>query len=156
VSQLINLELPGGLEPLVKYCETLCEAECCGVDAFDFSPVHIASYLCRYTGAISATDIVEIEGRISELEACALNLPSDERGFICTISVMNENFSRKTFTRFIAELRMAVQTASGCLRASVPNDHNLGLNERICRPPSHLPSVLCPRHAQEGIFLVTL
>ncbi|WP_133064475.1 DUF6331 family protein [Marivivens niveibacter] len=32
------------LEALAKYCATVCEIECCGLDACDFSPVHIASY----------------------------------------------------------------------------------------------------------------
>ena len=32
------------LEPLAQYCATLCVIECCGLDACDFSPIHIASY----------------------------------------------------------------------------------------------------------------
>ncbi|WP_420845607.1 DUF6331 family protein [Marivivens niveibacter] len=31
-------------EALAKYCATMCEIECCGLDACDFSQVHIASY----------------------------------------------------------------------------------------------------------------
>jgi hypothetical protein len=39
-----EIELPERLQYLVKYCEKACVAECCGIDAFDFSPLHIASY----------------------------------------------------------------------------------------------------------------
>lgn len=46
----INLDCP--LLGLIKHCETLCEAACCGVDAFDFSSIHFASFLTRYTGKI--------------------------------------------------------------------------------------------------------
>lgn len=34
----------GHLEPLAQYCATLCVIECCGLDACDFSPIHVASY----------------------------------------------------------------------------------------------------------------
>ncbi len=30
---------------LLRYCETNCVAECCGIEAFDFSPIHMASWL---------------------------------------------------------------------------------------------------------------
>ncbi|WP_170325065.1 DUF6331 family protein [Ruegeria arenilitoris] len=32
------------LENLAQYCAKLCVIECCGLDACDFSPIHIASY----------------------------------------------------------------------------------------------------------------
>jgi hypothetical protein len=50
------------LEALAKYCATMCEIECCGLDACDFSPVHIASYCLsrdvRYPSRV-AMEIIE-------------------------------------------------------------------------------------------------
>lgn len=50
------------LEKLAKYCATLCEIDCCGLDACDFSPVHIASYCLstnfRYPSRV-AIEIIE-------------------------------------------------------------------------------------------------
>lgn len=50
------------LEALAKYCATMCEIECCGLDACEFSPVHIASYCLsrnvRYPSRV-AMEIIE-------------------------------------------------------------------------------------------------
>lgn len=50
------------LETLAQYCATLCVIECCGLDACDFSPIHIASYCLsrepRYPERV-ANEIIE-------------------------------------------------------------------------------------------------
>ena len=40
-----NMAFPTPLSKLIFYCEQNCVKECCGIDAFDFAPVHIASWL---------------------------------------------------------------------------------------------------------------
>ena len=44
------MALPSPLSYLISYCEKSCVKECCGVSAFDFSPVHIASWLHQSQG----------------------------------------------------------------------------------------------------------
>jgi hypothetical protein len=50
------------LETLARYCAKLCVIECCGLDACDFSPIHIASYCLsrepRYPSRV-ANEIIE-------------------------------------------------------------------------------------------------
>lgn len=56
-----EIDLPDRLNYLVRYCEKNCVADCCGIDAFDFSPLHVASYLSAYSGEISEAIIQEWE-----------------------------------------------------------------------------------------------
>lgn len=61
------------LEPpfanLVARCQAICEAECCGIDAFDFSPIQIASYLTMYRGHPDASEIAVLRDQIQVLRA---------------------------------------------------------------------------------------
>ena len=61
----MKLEPP--LANLVARCQTMCVAECCGVDAYDFSPVHIASYITMYRGQPDASEIRTLRGQIDAL-----------------------------------------------------------------------------------------
>lgn len=49
---------------LVKACETACVAGCCGIGAFDFSPIHMAS--CLMYGSGTVTDD-EVQGILTAL-----------------------------------------------------------------------------------------
>ncbi len=51
---------------MMKACETICVAGCCGLCAFDFSPIHIASYLIRDTGRVQDADVRDIRAAIDE------------------------------------------------------------------------------------------
>ncbi len=59
----MKLEHP--LSGLIEACKTLCVPECCGVDAYDFSPINIACYLTRYVGTFNKR---EMHVLISQLE----------------------------------------------------------------------------------------
>jgi len=63
----MNLEPP--LANLVARCQTICVAECCGIHAYDFSPIHIASYLLMYRGCPDDSEIGVLLGQIEELKA---------------------------------------------------------------------------------------
>jgi hypothetical protein len=67
----LEIALPERLKHLVRYCEKNCVAGCCGIDAFDFSPLHVASFLSAYTGRISPSDIEEWNAEITKAEASA-------------------------------------------------------------------------------------
>jgi hypothetical protein len=43
------MKLESPLSNLLSRCETLCVAGCCGRDAYDFSPIHIASFLSMWS-----------------------------------------------------------------------------------------------------------
>ena len=113
-----EIDLPSRLNYLVQYCEKSCVADCCGIDAFDFSPLHIASFLSAYSGDISETDIKELELELKKAEELTTDLlPSDE-GFICSIKGTNQNFSRDAFDSLIAELLHNIRVSPEVLRLS--------------------------------------
>jgi hypothetical protein len=109
--RLTKLKLSGNLESLVKACEKMCIAECCGIDAFDFSPLHIASHMSAYTGEISETDIKEIEDEIDRLISAASDFIPDENGFICSISEMNQLFRKDDIDKFARQLKDNIRLA---------------------------------------------
>ena len=106
-----TIVLPERLGYLVEYCEKSCVAGCCGLDAFDFSPIHIASYLCAYTGRISPSDVAEWEQRLLEAESLVRDLKPDANGYICSVERLNQYFRRAEFEQFIDELRRGIQLA---------------------------------------------
>ncbi len=56
--------IPQPLLNLIKACETICVAGCCGLSAFDFSPIHMASYLIRGSGEVCDVDVTEIRAAL--------------------------------------------------------------------------------------------
>jgi Family of unknown function (DUF6331) len=118
MSQPTPVVLPERLGYLVEYCEKSCVAGCCGVDAFDFSPVHVASYLCAFTGRITASDIADWEGQLSAAESLIHDLQPDANGYVCTIERLNQHFRRAEFEQFIDEIRRSIQLAPMLLEYS--------------------------------------
>ena len=113
-----EITLPPRLERLVKYCEKNCVADCCGIDAFDFSPLHVASYLSSYTGGISESEFSEWEQELDRTLQLITDLPSSGSKWICSIKSMNQYFTSDTFNRFIAELRHSIRSAPKVLELS--------------------------------------
>lgn len=75
---------------LIKHCETFCVAECCGLDAFDFSPIHIASFLIRYTGKVESEEVDKIVSQLQELNEEAERL--EKESGTSRIEMMNQFF----------------------------------------------------------------
>jgi hypothetical protein len=118
VRTLIEIALPAQLNGLVRYCEKVCVAGCCGIDAFDFSPLHVASYISGTTGCISADDIAEWEQELAKAEELARDLAPNENGYICSIAGMNQCFRRDAFRSFIGELRHSLQVSPKIMELS--------------------------------------
>ncbi|MGJ8653578.1 MAG: DUF6331 family protein [Opitutaceae bacterium] len=85
----MNLTPP--LSNLIGRCQTICVAECCGIDAYDFSPIQIASYLTMYTGGIEQPEIEKIKFQLKELNEVAkdTNLTIEEMNQIFTPSELD-------------------------------------------------------------------
>lgn len=62
----MNLEHP--LINLINKCQSLFVAECCGIGAFDFSPVHIASFLIMWEGKPRDNDLRKLRAQLDELK----------------------------------------------------------------------------------------
>jgi hypothetical protein len=127
LTSIPEIDFPDRLQYLIKYCEKSCVAECCGRYAFDFSPLHIASYLSAYTGTITEHDIGEWEQQLDQLEASVAGLTPDAVGHVCSIKGMNQFFRRDDLDTLLAELRHSIRVApqvvelSDRLRLPPPN-----------------------------------
>ena len=118
MTKLPEIALPDQLKYLVKYCEKSCDSGCCGIDAFDFSPLHVASYVSAFTHCISESDIARWESELEKAEESIADLLPNENGFICSVEGMNQYFRRADFEAFIAELRHSIRMSPKILDLS--------------------------------------
>ncbi|MGH1466638.1 MAG: DUF6331 family protein [Cognatishimia sp.] len=102
-----KLEYP--LLGMIQNCATLCEAECCGADAYEFSPFHIASFLLRYTGRIDQDELDKIRGQLSTLEAKHGIHGASQKA--CTIEEMNQIFSSHEISKLVIDINVALDRA---------------------------------------------
>ena len=62
------MKLESPLSNLIDRCMTICVAECCGIDAYNFSPIHIASFLLMHRGATDPIEISQIRDQLKSLK----------------------------------------------------------------------------------------
>ena len=96
----MRLEAP--LANLIRYCQAICVAECCGAEAFDFHPIHIASFLLLYRGVPDPADIATMRGQLETLRSeygtngsCSIGVTLDE---------MNQIFSGADVDQFVSRI----------------------------------------------------
>ena len=117
--QIPELEIPERLVYLIQYCEKPCVAQCCGVDAFDFSPLHVASFVSGTMGSINNTTLAEWTALIDQFERSYRALqPPQEGRLVCVITPMNQFFTKEAFETLIVELRTSLATAPEILKLS--------------------------------------
>lgn len=66
---MTNIQLPPFFAALCKSCETICERECCGIGAFNFSPFNIIYHLTKWHACIRDSDVEEIRTELTDLAA---------------------------------------------------------------------------------------
>jgi hypothetical protein len=103
----MKLEPP--LSNLVARCQTLCAAECCGRDAYDFSPIQIASYLMMWRNAVSTTEVDTLKIQLTNLKANYGNQGASSRGI--TIEEMNQVFSATEIELLVREIEWNLSIA---------------------------------------------
>jgi hypothetical protein len=96
------MKLDPPLANLIARCQTMCVAECCGVNAYDFSPIQIASYLAMYQGEPDLAAVRVLRGQIAALRANYGGAAASERG--ATIEEMNQNFTAEQIDALANEL----------------------------------------------------
>jgi hypothetical protein len=79
------------LSNLIQRCQTMCVAECCGIDAHDFSPIQIASYLTMWRGCPDESEIRTIRTQIRALKSSYGSKSGCEQ--TTTFEDMNQIFS---------------------------------------------------------------
>lgn len=110
----MKLEPP--LANLIARCQTICTADCCGVHAYDFSPVQIASYLTMYRGQPDASEIRTLRGQISALKANYGLEGASDRGATC--EEMNQRFTAEQIERLTDELLASLDVALSLIEKS--------------------------------------
>jgi hypothetical protein len=103
----MKLEAP--LLNLVTRCQTICEAECCGIHAYDFSPIHIASYLIMYRGKIDKGEITDLKNQLEALKANYGSKGASGNGV--TLDEMNQVFSGDEVDSFAEEILQNINVA---------------------------------------------
>jgi len=106
-----ELPLSARLQALVAACQKTCVAECCGAEAFDFSPLHVASFLSAFTGIIDAEDVAALQRELDALIQRVSSLNSDDDGLVCSISAMNQCFRLEAFRSVMGELKHSIAAA---------------------------------------------
>ena len=108
---LPELAVPTELSHLISYCEKSCNSGCCGINAFSFSPLHVASYICGESDYFYEDRIEEWNQSVSELESNFNALDSSESKVVCKISAMNQFFTAEAVRALIIELRTSIDAA---------------------------------------------
>ncbi len=107
----MNLEFSSELELVIRACEKLCVAECCGLDAFDIVPVHIASHLSYGTGCVEQSRVDSLIREIDQIHEMIRELLVSNSECEFTSVFMNQVFSAPELSSFFSELRLAIVAA---------------------------------------------
>jgi hypothetical protein len=105
----MKLEPP--LSNLVSRCQTICVSECCGVEAYDFSPIQIASFLTLWRGLPDANEVETIRSQLTTLEKRA-----GSNGL--TIEEMNQTFTTKQVHELVGEITANIEVALDLIKQS--------------------------------------
>ena len=78
---------------------TLCVAECCGVSAYGFSPIHVAGFPLLYRGAPDPGETAKIREQLVTLK---VNYGSEGRSACgVTLEQMNQGFSGEEIDQLV-------------------------------------------------------
>jgi hypothetical protein len=103
------MKLQDPLLNLVSRCQTICVAECCGIDAYDFSPVHIASYLILWEGKPNESNLEELRAQLETLKLNYGSKGASSHG--ATIDDMNQRFSGIEIDNLVDEITENLEIA---------------------------------------------
>jgi hypothetical protein len=109
--ELPELKIPERLQLLIKFCEKGCVADCCGICAFDFTAVHVASFISTHTGIIRDSDVKEWNVEIDKLESNFNALRTHGDGLVCVVPSMNQFFTADAVRALLSELRSCVASS---------------------------------------------
>ena len=108
----MRLEPP--LSNLLNRCMTLCVSECCGLDAYDFNPIHVASYLLMYRGTPDLLEVEQIRAQLDSLKVNYGTAGASGRG--ATFDDLNQVLSDSEVDEFVDRLRSALDAALPLVR----------------------------------------
>ena len=104
------MSLPTPLTDLIKSCEKPCVKECCGIEAFDFSPVHVASWLHSYQSEPTDSIVSLLNQQLDDVRA-SYGSDSDSDGYESDEDEMNQIFSPAQVDQLVNQLKTNLQHA---------------------------------------------
>lgn len=104
------MALPSPLSQLISYCEQLCVKECCGIEAFDFSPVHIASWLQHSRGEPTAKTVDDLSKQLQEFRT-QFGSDSNTEGYESDEDEMNQIFSPAQVDQLVQQISTNLEHA---------------------------------------------
>jgi Family of unknown function (DUF6331) len=87
----------------------MCVAECCGIDAYDFSPIQIASYITMWQGLPDEKEITTIRNQLAAIKANYGSAGGSSSGV--TIEEMNHAFAAAEIDVFTDEISENLEIA---------------------------------------------
>lgn len=108
------------LTSLPRYCANLCEIECCGLDACDFSPIHIASYCQSRNQGYPLRVATQITNQAEALKANYGSKGAGGKGL--TLKEINERMSGQRVDIFTDMLLRQTEAAQVILKGDVTED----------------------------------
>ena len=99
------------LAALLMDCETVCVAGCCGLDAFDFSPLRLAASLTKYDGW-NESQVATIRDELTALETAGQQATADENGLVGCSETLNQCFTADSLAALVAQLRTGLDEAA--------------------------------------------
>ena len=117
-SNPVAVEIEHPLSALIDSCERTCVADCCGIDAFDFSPLFAAAYLASHYGEIRNEDIISLRNQVCSLREQYCLKPLQDIEYVIQIKSMNQNFTSSGFSRFLDELEFAFENSKEVFEVS--------------------------------------
>jgi hypothetical protein len=110
-----TLELGKNLQRVVRRCETVCESACCGLDAFDFHPIHVASSILAFNDREPSETMQFIEQELRDMEHAAMQQDLDEFGCVGWCETLNMSFRPEELAEWIARMRHCLSDAGKVL-----------------------------------------
>lgn len=104
------MALPAPLSNLISFCENLCVKECCGVESFDFAPVHIASYLHQSRGEPAEKTIGLLKEQLEDFQI-RHGSKSPANGYESDDNEMNQDFSGEQVDQLVDQISSNLQHA---------------------------------------------
>ncbi len=110
--QMPPLTLGSSLQRVVRGCETVCVAACCGLDAFDFHPIHVASTVlaCSDPGPVKMLE--RIAQDLRDLERHATDDELDEFGCLGWCENLNTTFTPERLRLWISQMHQCLADVS--------------------------------------------
>ena len=97
------------LSALIDHCETICIGHCCGIDAFDFSPKQIGSFLHTWPHGFDADSVGIIKLQLDELRSKFGSTGSESDGV--DFHNINTPFSGKELDELVEKIETNLEIA---------------------------------------------